>query len=1755
MPRVHGYRVGEVVHLGAVSTVYRAIRESDGLPVVLKWLSSPSPTLGDLARYRLSFETMRDLDLPGVSRVLALEEHERRPLLVMGDIGGTTLADRLRARPLSLDEVLAIAVSITDALGRLHTRGIVHRDINPSNVVINEAGELELIDFDLVTRPRAARVDPQSLRTLSGTLAYISPEQTGRMNRSVDHRTDLYALGATLYELLSGAVPFAETDSAALIHAHLAVIPRPLEDVAPHVPDAVAAIVMRLLAKAPEDRYQGAPGLRADLERCLTAVREGAPLAPFALGTRDVSPRLQVSQRLYGREREVERLLGAFGRAAQAQAELVLVEGSSGVGKSALARELYRPIIARRGRFVWGKHDRLHTVPYAALAGALRELVRDILAEPEAEIARWRVSLLEALEGASAVVTELVPDLELVLGRQPPAPTLGPAEAKHRFQRALIRFIRAFARPEHPLAIFLDDLHWADAPTLELLRLLLEDSRTRHLLIVAAWRTDEAGPGHPLREAIAALDRGHTTVSRLALDPLSEADTTQLLADSLARAAAEVAPLSDAIFAKTQGNPFFLERFIRSLSEDGSLGFDATTGRWEWDLERIRGRDVADNVAELMAHKLQAMAPPVRDVLRLAACIGSQFDLATLGVIAQRGPRDIADLLGPAIEEELVAPLGTSYEMVPLLDTPIGAELGGGSGIEYRFVHDRIREAAYALVPESERPAVHLQIGRSLLSGSDAAELDGRLFDIVNQLDRGHDLLVARGERLTLARLNHTAGERATASAAYDAAERYLRLGREILPGDAWETEHALAWDLVRLQAQVALMLGRFDDAAELHEVLEAHGADKAQTVDVVLMRINQRMRASDPAGAIAEGLRGLAIFGFDEPTSRGSWDAAIGAEAAFVAARLENVELASLAGRAAATDGDAILEMRILAALGSPAYTMPHLLAYLTHRSVRLTLEHGTTPATPMAYVLSGFFACMAGDLERGDALGRLGLAVHDRLQAGPEAEAPLQHLYATFIHHWRNPLAATAKRMERARNVALQTGNYETAGWAAMNLAWLAFAAGGPLHEAQACVAWNAEIAHDTLKHVDIVLALTWTGLQIARLTGHDSHGEAAVAGGLTEDVILERLAHFVPMLAANRVQRLQVTCILGSWEEALEDLEALDALLPAAAGSIWVADGAFYGALVRTALVASRAPAEGEAWLVRVREALAMLQGFASNCPDNHEAKHVLLKAEVCGIDGQGEEAAALYERAVELARTYGQQQVEGLACERAAAFHDRAGNRRLARSYWQDAHFAWVRWGARARVDALERRDPALRARDSLATVRGTSRTQHGDLDIQAVLTATRAISSEIVLENLLARVMTTLIENAGAERGSLILRRGDDLLVEAHVAAAGEAPSVLRAVRLDDGLVPAAIVRFVARSREALVLDDASTNGRFANDPYIASRAPRSVLCTPITQQSRLVGVLYLENRLVTSCFTADRCALLEVLSGQAAISISNALLYRQQAEMADSMRRFVPQKLLELMGKESILDVRLGDAAERPMTVLFADIRGFTPLSAHMAPPLVFEYLNRYLAEVGPVIRAHGGFIDKYIGDAVMALFPDAPEHGVAAASALLEVVARQNRARTSPNQPRLRVGIGVHHGMTMLGTIGERMRLEGTVISDTVNTASRLEGMTKLLGADALCSASAFAGVTEPSRYPHRYVGALNLRGRDSTLPTVELLTTATDAVMDRRVQSRPAFEAAARALETFDYSGAIRGFEAVTAADPEDAVACALLAIAKRG
>lgn len=1027
MSKFEGYSVSDVIHAGGVSTVYRAVRQSDGERVILKWLSASNPTLGDLARYRLAYDTMRGLQIPGVSEVLALEDHDRRPLLVSRDIGGITLAEWLSRGPLPLRDALATALGVADALARLHDHGIVHRDVNPSNiVVVPSTGQVELIDFDLATRLRVERIEARSAQSLNGTLAYISPEQTGRMNRTVDHRTDLYSLGATLYEMLAGVVPFAETDSAALIHAHLAVQPKPLHLVAGLVPDVVAAITMRLLAKAPEDRYRGAPGLRADLARCLEALRNDAPLTPFPLATKDVSPRLRVSQRLYGREVETDTLLGAFGRASRDGAELVLVDGPSGVGKSALIRELYRPIAARRGRFVWGKYDKLNAAPYAALADALSELVRDILAEPEHEIARWRTVLLEALEGAASVMVELVPNLGLVLGPQPVAPALGPSGAQNRFQRTIMRFIQAFARPEHPLALFVDDLQWADGPTIELLRLLLGDSRTRHLLVVAAWRSGEVDAAHPLYAALETLERETPRVTRLCLSPLSLPDVQSLVADTLSLPVDDAAPLAAAMFAKTAGNPFFLERFLGSLAEDGLLRFEVTRGRWEWDLARIAGREVADNVGELLARKLAALDEGTRDVLRLAACIGSQFDLTTLSVIAGRTPSELAALLWPAVEEDLVDPQGMAYRVLPVLGADDAAALGGDPSVVYRFIHDRIHEAAYALVDAGERAALHLQIGRLLLADRKPEEIGEPLFDVTNHLNRGLALLTGEADRVALARLNREAAARAVASAAYDTAARHAETGWELLPAGGWAAEPELAWELLRLKAQVAMMVGAFDRAAALHDALAEHAADVGRSVDVVLMRMVERMRASDSAGAIAHGLEGLKPFGFSEPADPDGWGALIGAEAAFVASYLAVHPVESLGSLRAAQDPSAIQQMRVLALMGSPAYTMPHVMAYLTCRIVRLSIEFGCTPDTPLGFVLFGVSSCMQGDMERGDAFGRLGPSAprpaRRRLGGRGAATAPVRDLHpplakSAVVH--AAPHGAGAKRWAAVRQL----------------------------------------------------------------------------------------------------------------------------------------------------------------------------------------------------------------------------------------------------------------------------------------------------------------------------------------------------------------------------------------------------------------------------------------------------------------------------------------------------------------------------------------------------------------------------------------------------------------------------------------------------------------------------------------------------------------------------------------------------------------
>jgi predicted ATPase/class 3 adenylate cyclase len=1497
------------------------------------------------------------------------------------------------------------------------------------------------------------------------------------------------------------------------------------------VPPAVADIVMKLLEKNPEDRYQSATGLRADLERCLETLDREEELASFPLGTRDVSPELHLSEHLYGREAEIDALVGAFERAGMGRVELLLVGGYSGVGKSALVHEIHKPVTAARGRYAAGKFDQLVSTPYAALVQAIEELLQDVLTESAEVVERLRAALLAATGDDAGVLLDVVPELQLLLGSDvPPLAPLGPAEARARFQRVFQRFLHAFASEESPLVLFLDDLQWADVPSLELLQTLLLDPAGGHLLLLGAYRDNEVDEAHPLARTLATLSRAEAPVARLHLKPLGRDSVSRWLADSLGCGLEAVAALSREIHNKTRGNPFFVERFIQMLYEEEILTFDASAGRWRWELDSLRALGITENVADLMASRLARLPEGCRGALEVAACVGARFQLETLAQAMGEDVQDVAEALWPALGAGLLDPIGDAYRLVGLVED-------AASEVAYRFVHDRIQEASYASIGEARRAESHLRIGRRLLAGADL-EAPETLFAVADQLDAGRALITDREEQLRLAEINLAAGERAGASVAFQAARHYLEVGVELMGAAGWEERYRATFELHRALALANESCG--DDEASI-AILHA-ALDRAQEVGdkVRLLKIESEQygRTGAHQQCMEVGLKALALLGYEIPGPPEAWVARGEAEAAALEEALAGREPPDLLDLPEMTDEKARLATEVLAVLSPVIWANPHTIPVINPWLVRTYIAHGHTDQSVPSYAGFAMQLSAFGQYARADGFGRLAAALADaRGQRG--AWPSVGFVNAMWVAHWCHPLSEAVAFGRKGIDAAVDTGaGYNWAAWAAMTMPGLHMAGASGLDEALEETRRHIRVSDTRFHVVDAVNICTCALLPMMRLSGDEAGVRAQLAAGQSEAELHRRLEHYPLIRGPLYAWRMAADYILGDYEATLLGLEQARETIVLGPGLISFLMWRFFGCLAMLARWELASEEERAHYGAFLDESLPMLEGWAATNPAVHGAKPLLLRAELARIHGDAA-APELYDGAVAAAEDGGSVRDQGLCLERAGRYWIAAGKPRRARGYLADARFAWVRWGAGGKVGALEREFAFLIPNEVVEGPRTRTRTgshRTSDLDAQTLLQATRAISTELVLEDLLSTLLNKVIENAGAQRAALVLpdRRGE-LVIRAGASVTEE----------EAAGVPWSLVRYVARSRQRVVLGDAVRSERFGEDPHIASRRSRSALCQPILAQGELVGVLYLENNLAADAFTPQRCEVLDVLSAQAAISIQNARLFDEQRGLTQAMSRFLPREFLGLLRKESVVDVGLGDAIEQEMTVLFSDIRGFTSRSEAMTPSEIFRFLNSYLRHAGPVIRRHGGFIDKYIGDEVMALFPGDPSSAVRAAVDLMQALRVFNAELAAEGEEPMRVGVGLHLGRLMLGTIGEPERMDGTVISDTVNVASRLQGMTKVLAAPVIVSGAVLDRVPDMQTFPRRFLGEVQLRGRQRSLPIYEVFAADSPTSRAAKEATREDFEVGVRALNAGDTAGAIAAFQRVVDVNPEDASA----------
>jgi predicted ATPase/serine/threonine protein kinase/GAF domain-containing protein len=1461
-----GYEPVENLSLSPRTLVVRARRSADDRPVVLKTTVEECPEPSVFAGFQREFEILRLLDGRGAVRVLDFQRMEFRPVLALEDTGGRSLKLAFGEKPPDLRRSLETGILVLERLAEIHRLNVIHKDVNPSNIIVNADGGVRLIDFGIATR--ISREQPVYVNPggIAGTLRYISPEQTGRLNRCVDRRTDLYSFGVMLYEWLAGRPPFEFDDPFDLVYGHLALVPPDAREFNSGIPDMVSAILARLLAKNPDERYQSADGIRADLQESIRRLAS-RDASVFAIGKLDGVSRLRAPNRLYGRKREMTALEEAFERVGRGAREIVTVAGYSGIGKTSLVGELFPSVTRRRGFFASGKFEQLQrNIPYAALTQAFRGLIRDLLTESESHLAGWR-SVIEAALGENVgVITPLIPELKLITGDPGPVADLLPHEAGRRLRHLFSRFVACFAAFEHPLVIFLDDLQWADAASLSLISDLMGDEQAGHVLFVFAYRDNEVATDHSFRLLLDGVRWREMPVTELKLAPLDGEAVAEYVGDVLG---GDQPALAELLLAKTGGNPFFVGELLNRFFAEGFIRPDES-GTWRIDMEGIRHSNPSENVVDLLTEILSRLPASTLATLTVAACLGRRFSVSVVAGILEIAESEVIERLSEAVAGDFV--------------------LGRTGEADFAFVHDRVQQATYALIPETERPAIHHRIGRFLAADETFT------FEAVDHLNLGRSVLSTPREFEELAGLNLKAGVAARRAAAFEQAMNYFRRGIQLLSGvssNPWKSHYAFSLNLHVEAVEAAFASG--DEAAmdAFSETVLARAKTVLDSARVRETRLRHEFMKYRFQEAVATGLEALRELGQPlnaKPTPE-EFKQAFAETQAAIGGRLHAGDVLNLADLPEMTDPQALAISRIFHRLALAAYLgAPQMMDVLNLTHIRLLLEKGNDALASSAYAGFGLLLISRfGEVDRSNRFGDLALRLAER----PEARATLPRTILVvnrFLRVWKVPLAETLDQLLEGFQRGKETGEFEFAAVCLTDYIKTRLAIGIPLG------LFNAEIelheaALTALRHERQLAACRCLRQFGANLAG-PSETPFRLDGIFADGPRIEA--------EARRFGDHGTLSVIGFLRLYLGVLFNRPEMIREGAGLVRENFRTMYStsleprflALESIGLLSIPAPEETipEGVQVRVGENQTRLERWATDAPMNFAQLYWLVEAERARVVGNVGDAIDAFDRAIALSRENGFLNDEALANERAATFFLELGKPKLALPYARDARHGYVRWGAMAKAADIEARfgvrpnvveSPDSTETGSLKNTGTTGSDASVALDYAAVMRAAQSLSGEIVTENLLSAVLKTAVELAGAQRGALTLpdQRGE-WRVEAQRDVLTGGDRTLHSEPISEtAFLSRAIVNFVVRTGEAVLLEDAAQSRRFAADAYLETARPRAVWCFPVQRQGRTVAVLYLEHRTLTNVFTAARREALDIIAAQAAVSLENARLY------------------------------------------------------------------------------------------------------------------------------------------------------------------------------------------------------------------------------------------------------------------------------------
>jgi predicted ATPase/signal transduction histidine kinase/DNA-binding response OmpR family regulator len=1496
---IPGIEIVEPIYRSRQSLVAIGKRHSDDQLLVIKYLNYDFPEVKLYYQFKNEFMITKKFESPRIIKVFDLEKCRNSLAIVMEYIGKQTLEQVVESLPPSWPKALDIAIQLTAAVGEIHERKIIHKDINPTNIIYEpQSDQLKIIDFGLATELGQEEITAQVATAVEGTLEYISPEQTGRLNRRLDYRTDLYSLGATLYFLFSGQPPFVRNDPSELIHCHLALKPIPLHELDDQIPPILGKIINRLLAKTPEDRYQSIDGILIDLKACREGTLNGY-IPEFTLGKQDIARHLNIPEKLYGRQPQIERLMARYQAVASGGKDLVLVGGTSGSGKTSVIKEIKNKMVDTRGFFAEGKFDQFQRdIPYRGILLALNRVINQILSLPKEDTDKWREIFLEGLQHNGKLITDVMPQLELVVGPQDELADVGPIEEQNRFHYALETFFTVITWDKRPLVLFLDDLQWADLPTLRLIEVVMANPDQNHLMVIGSYRNNEVEPSHPLMQSLSKIEAYQNCVTRFTLEPLNHDDLTELVEDTLFMSHQDCQDLSAIIMNKTHGNPFFSVQLLQAFYKQGYIWFDSLAQSWKFSADKMQQSDITENVVDLMIDRIDSLPRETITILGAAACVGDQFNLDLLATISGKSPEHLNELLVGALKDGILVSLDQQYKFLGAVPP---------KAIWYRFLHDRVQQAAYSFCDAQARAKYHYTIGHWFWRQYRETNDQNLLFQITSHMDLASGLVAARHEQNQLAEMFLLAAKQARKSAAYNAAIDSLNKCLSYAGINYWEEQYKLSLEAHQEKVEVFYTLGQYEQMSDCIDQIIEHSSSIQDQLPIYYTEPLAYIAQSQPEEAIKSGLKGLALLGLTFPRHKTIphilW-------ALINTRRLwrKNRIIQLLDGKPL-NDPTELAKMKIMSTIKSACYFADsEQLLFNTCQQVRISIQKGHTGISAIAYCTYGLVLCgILYDIEAGSEFGRLSLGLVDKLNA-QDCVVEVGYIYHNFIAHYRHHLSYSFDELQKVYQHGIETGNLEFAANSLMTRSYFAFFTGMELQQVDRMMSEYTQIITYRLKQGSTADFFSIMWQTVANLRGESSNPTELTGDHMDEAIDLQTFDKkgLKTALLIAHMMKAHLNYLFGNIDGACREIKIARKYQDFMLSHPNFIFMKFNLCMIELARYENVSFWQKRKIIFTVCSNLYLFKKWSIACPENYLHHYLLIRGELNRVKGNFDLSLELLQQAAHQAQKNGYLQFEALANELLAKMWRQRGNEKVAEVFLREAVHYYNLWGARAKVDEIKAHFPNIAAMmdDHLPREKNIAESIQGslspertisfsdNLDIESVVKAIQAISSQMDLDSLLKEIMKITMEAAGVDHGLLVIQENEELFLKIIGSTESGISSVNTHLEAESQIAPLSVLQLCLRTQKILNYDDAQSS-EYNYDPYIIKYQTKSFLCIPVVDQNMTVSVLYLENRLTPAIFDRSRVKLLSILASQAAVSIKNAELVANMNQVNEMKTKLV----------------------------------------------------------------------------------------------------------------------------------------------------------------------------------------------------------------------------------------------------------------------